>query len=171
MAFLATNHYYGPWPLKSTGRQGCFWNSTCDIGPIDIRHGFQKYSDMRQGYFLKSTGDIAINKRQKHATLAFLKIDRRHGDPPSRAPLLLVIAKHLEMPRARNSLDGILWWYQHRSESSCVSQVIKRQKKALTVITRAGSVPTIDFLLTSAVGGGVTTYRPAQTGGTGGVNE
>ena len=44
-------------------------------------------SDMRQGYFLNSTCDIAINKRQRHATLAFLKIDRRHGDPPSRAPL------------------------------------------------------------------------------------
>ena len=27
------------------------------------------------------------NKRHRHATLAFLKIDMRHGDPPSRAPL------------------------------------------------------------------------------------
>ena len=53
-----------------------------------MRQGFKKYSDMRQGYFLKSTGDIALNKRQRHATLAFLKIDRRHGDPPSRAPNL-----------------------------------------------------------------------------------
>ena len=50
-----------------------------------MRHGFQKYSDMRQGYFLKSTGDIALNKCQRHATLAFLKIDRRHGDTLSRA--------------------------------------------------------------------------------------
>ena len=83
----------GPWPLKSTGRQGCFLNSTCEIGPIDMRHGFQKYSDMRQGYFLKSTGDIALNKWQRHATLAFLKIDRRHGDPPSRAPRLEDLAR------------------------------------------------------------------------------
>ena len=28
---------------------------------------------------------MVINKRQRCATLAFLKIDRRHGDPPSRA--------------------------------------------------------------------------------------
>ena len=32
---------------------------------------------------------MGINKRQRHATLAFLKIDRRHGDPPSRAPIHL----------------------------------------------------------------------------------
>ena len=54
-----------------------------------MRQGFKKYSDMRQGYLLKSTGDIALNKQQRHATLAFLKIDRRHGDPPSRAPSLM----------------------------------------------------------------------------------
>ena len=28
---------------------------------------------------------MAINKQQIYATLEFLKIDRRHGDPPSRA--------------------------------------------------------------------------------------
>ena len=50
--------------------------------PIDMRQSFQKYSDMQQGYFLNSTCDMAINKRQRHATLAFLKIDRGHGDPP-----------------------------------------------------------------------------------------
>ena len=55
-----------------------------------MRQGFQKYSDIRQGYFLKSTGDIALNKRQRHATLAFLKIDRRHWDPPSRAPVMCI---------------------------------------------------------------------------------
>ena len=53
-----------------------------------MRQGFKKYSDMRQGYLLNPTGDIALNKRQGHATLAFLKIDRRHGDPPSRAPIM-----------------------------------------------------------------------------------
>ena len=51
-----------------------------------MRQGFKKYSDMRQGYFLNLTCDMAINKRQRHATLEFPKIDRRHGDPPSRAP-------------------------------------------------------------------------------------
>ena len=56
-----------------------------------MRQCFNKYSDMRQGYFLKSTGDMALNKRQRHATLAFNKIDRRHGDPPSRAPQLVVL--------------------------------------------------------------------------------
>ena len=38
-----------------------------------MQQGFRKYSDMQQDYFLKSTSDIALNKRQTHATLAFLK--------------------------------------------------------------------------------------------------
>ena len=41
---------------------------------------------MRQGHFLNLTCDLAINKGQRHVTLAFLKIDTRHGDPPSMAP-------------------------------------------------------------------------------------
>ena len=53
-----------------------------------MRQGFKKYSDMQQSYFLNSTSDMAINKRQRHATLAFLEIDRGHGDPPSRAPVV-----------------------------------------------------------------------------------
>ena len=48
--------------------------------------GFNKYGDMRQGTFFNSC-DVRMNKRQRNATLAFLKIDRRHGDPPSRAPV------------------------------------------------------------------------------------
>ena len=44
----------------------------------------KNYSDMCHSLFLNSTCDMGINKRQRHATLAFLKIDRRHGDPPSR---------------------------------------------------------------------------------------
>ena len=36
---------------------------------------------MRQGHFLNSTCDKGINKPQRHATLAFLKIDTRHGAP------------------------------------------------------------------------------------------
>ena len=79
---------YGPRPLKSTGWHGHFLNSTCDMEPIDMWQGFHTYIDMRQGYFLNLTCDMAINKRQRHATLAFLKIDRRHQDPPSRAPFV-----------------------------------------------------------------------------------
>ena len=56
-----------------------------------MRQGFKKYSDMRQAYFLNLTCDMAMNKRQRHATLAFLEIDRRHGDPPSRAPYLVAV--------------------------------------------------------------------------------
>ena len=45
-----------------------------------MKQGFEKYSDLRQGYFLNSAFDMGINKRQRPETLAFLKIDRRHGD-------------------------------------------------------------------------------------------
>ena len=31
--------------------------------------------------------NMGINKRQRHATLSFLKIDMRHGHAPSRAPI------------------------------------------------------------------------------------
>ena len=68
--------------------------------PIYIRQGFQKYSDMRQGYFLNSRCDMAINKRQRHATLALLKIDRRHGDP--RQPLS---TSGTDGGRARGQID------------------------------------------------------------------
>ena len=53
-----------------------------------MRQGFQKYSDMRQAYFLNSICEMAINKGQIHATLVFLKIDRRHGDPPVKGPTI-----------------------------------------------------------------------------------
>ena len=76
----------GPRPLNSTGRHGLFLNSTCDIRLSDMRHGGKKDSDMRHGYFLNSTCDMVENKGQRHATLAFLKIDMQHQDPPSRAP-------------------------------------------------------------------------------------
>ena len=58
-----------------------------DMEPIDMRQGFQKYNDMRQAYFLNSTCNMAINKRQRHVTLAFLKIDMRHWEPPIKGPL------------------------------------------------------------------------------------
>ena len=51
-----------------------------------MRQGFKKYSDMRQAYFLNLTCDMAINKRQRHATLPFLKIDTRHWGPPVKGP-------------------------------------------------------------------------------------
>ena len=43
---------------------------------------------MRQGYFLDSTCDMGIDKGQRHAILAFVKSKRRHGEPPSRPPIL-----------------------------------------------------------------------------------
>ena len=75
------------WPLAlKIVRATSQFHSIWDIELIDMRHGFQNDSDMGQGYFLDSTCDMGINKRQGHAALAFLKIDRRHGGPPSRAP-------------------------------------------------------------------------------------
>ena len=41
-----------------------------------MRQGFEKYSDMGQGIILNSACDMGINKRPKHAALAFLIIDR-----------------------------------------------------------------------------------------------
>ena len=55
---------------------------------FDMRHGDLVTGDMRNDHLLNSTGAMGINKRQRqrHATLAFLKIERRHGHSPSRAP-------------------------------------------------------------------------------------
>ena len=44
-------------------------------------------SDMGHAHFLNSTCDMEENKRQRHVTLPFLKIDMRHGEFPSRAPI------------------------------------------------------------------------------------
>ena len=52
--------------------------------------GHESHSDMRHGHFLNSTRDMAINMQQRHATLTFLRIDRRRGYPPSRAPVTLL---------------------------------------------------------------------------------
>ena len=57
------------------------------MAPIDMRQGSPKYSNMRHGYFVNLTCDMGKNQRHRHAMLTFLKIDMRHGDPPSRAPL------------------------------------------------------------------------------------
>ena len=69
---------YGPRSLNSTRRHGLFLNLTCDISLSDMRHGGKKDSDMRHGYFLNSTSDMVEDKRQRHATLPFHKIDMRH---------------------------------------------------------------------------------------------
>ena len=42
--------------------------------------------DMYMAIFLDSTWDNGNVKRQRHATLAFLKIVMRHQDPPSKTP-------------------------------------------------------------------------------------
>ena len=68
---------HGPRPLNSTGRHGHFLNSTSDISLSDMRQGLKNYSEMGHDLFLNSTFDIGINKGQRHATLAFLKIDMR----------------------------------------------------------------------------------------------
>ena len=40
------------------------------------------YSDMQQGFFLKSTGDMCIYLRHRDGTLEFQRIDMQHRDPP-----------------------------------------------------------------------------------------
>ena len=51
---------------------------------IYLREEIGKDSDM--GHALDLTCDIRINKQHRHATLAFLKFNRRHGYSLSRAP-------------------------------------------------------------------------------------
>ena len=105
--------------------------------PIDMRQGSEKYSDNRQGYFLNSTCYIAINKRQRHATLAFLKIDRRHGDTPSRAPLLgatdykpeKLLSRHLFLHLALSTTHHLL------SQDHVISRCWSIRKTARHVIT------------------------------------
>ena len=45
-----------------------------------------KYSENAQSLFLDSTCDIEEYKRQRHATLAFIRIDMRHWGPPPPRP-------------------------------------------------------------------------------------
>ena len=77
---------------------------------FDMRQGHKGHSDMRHDHFINSTGDMGINKRQiLYTTLAFLKIDRRHGHRPSRAPIVpppdfRVLALHLR--RKENTISG-----------------------------------------------------------------
>ena len=48
-----------------------------------MRHRGYKRSDMGHNHFLNSTCDIEENKRQRRATLPFLKMDMR---PPIKGP-------------------------------------------------------------------------------------
>ena len=63
---------------------------------------------MGHGHFLNSTGDKGGIKRQRHVTLAFLKIDMRHQDPPSRAPALFVPFSSRWVPNMTAVFSGIL---------------------------------------------------------------
>ena len=75
---------YGPRPLKSTGRHGHFLNST----------GRHQSSDSDIGSNNIVTWDIGNNRQQRDATLAFLKIDMQHQEPPvppSRALMFLTV--------------------------------------------------------------------------------
>ena len=75
--------------------------------PIDMRHHFKKYSDMRQGYFLNLRCDMGINKGQRYATLAFLKIDRRHGSP-DKGPILVIVV--VQIIWLQTSMSDTLMW-------------------------------------------------------------
>ena len=54
-------------------------------------------SDIQQGYLLNLTCDMGVNKRQRYAILAFLKIDRQHGEPLSRLPNVPAFSFNIEI--------------------------------------------------------------------------
>ena len=47
-------------------------------GALVTQQGHTSRSDMQHDYFLNLTCNMGINKRQRHATLAFLKFDMQH---------------------------------------------------------------------------------------------
>ena len=74
--------------------------------------------DMRQDYFLDTTCDMSINKLQRHAPLAFLKINTRHGEPLSRAPHVLACSSNIkcrlimiDQRQVTNQLCGVVHMY------------------------------------------------------------
>ena len=75
-----------PGPTWNAAWDSLFLDSTCDIELSDMRQGGKNYSDMGHGLFLNLTCDIVENKRQRHATLPFLKFDMRHWGPPIKGP-------------------------------------------------------------------------------------
>ena len=62
---------------------------------------------------------MGINKCQRHATLAFLKIYRQHGEPLSRAPHVLVCSCNIkcrliliDQRQVTNQLCGMVPMYR-----------------------------------------------------------
>ena len=82
------DHGNGPRPLNLTQQHGPFLKWTGDIRLSDMRQWTEIDRDMRHCHFLDLTCDMGINKQQRHATLPFLKIDRRHGDPHVKGPMV-----------------------------------------------------------------------------------
>ena len=111
-----------------------------DHSLIDMRQGFKKYSDMRQGHFLNLTCDMSLNKRQRHVTLTFLKIDRRHGDLPSRAPLLFQASSHPSLQRNQSLLkvDCCEIGFMELYVKACISR-----KTSLTYLSPAHLILTL----------------------------
>ena len=81
-------HWHNPSPLKSSGRHGHFFNFDMRHLLTNMRQSFQKFGlihvtglvlkfDIRHGHII-----IIAAETYHIGTLAFLKIDRRHGDPP-----------------------------------------------------------------------------------------
>ena len=99
---------HGSRPFNLTGQHGPFLKSTGEILLNDQRQGSKHDSDMRVIHFLKSTCDMEENKRQRHVTLPFLKIDMRHGDPPPR-----------QGPQP-GGVGGPLWWF---GPCTCMTKV------------------------------------------------
>ena len=54
-------------------------------------------NDMRQGYLLNLICDTGINEGRRYTILVFLKIDKRHGEPMSRAPYVLACSSNINM--------------------------------------------------------------------------
>ena len=68
-------------------------------GALVSRQGHKSHSDMRHVHFLNSTGDMGINKRQRHATLAFFLNRQATWAPPPRPrlrPHLRWVASYLD---------------------------------------------------------------------------
>ena len=61
-----------------------FHKTTCTVETVTWG---QEFSDMGHGNLLNSTRNQRNSKRQRHQTLEFIKIDMRHQDPTSRAPV------------------------------------------------------------------------------------
>ena len=129
---------------------------------FDVRQGHLRHSDMRHDNFLNSTGDMGINKQQRHATLAFLKIDRRLGHPPSRAPFLLEVSPTI--PRnAHTVLNSQPELHGTRSRAELP---VRDKIRAMLLVPTEGSrslPPVTDPLM------GATGHRAPGVGGGGGT--